>query len=493
MIQSILRGTLFSVIAILAINGCDSNTDDSTEIKVNSVQTIISTLEKESKKAIEASLVGLQDNDKIPFGDGSFSPFERVAVLDVVRDSAGNVDYNATNIKANEIAMQIALTVANINEPKINPTIFKASDWIVIDKKKSGDVNLTSEDLKSHLIHIPTSQPFNPNFKYSKTNTNKVHLVELCNPEYAGQAVGTNMIGGRNGAKVPNGAYHTTALPCEVTVYSDNKAIYVDMLNPETIFTLFFTEVFSNDVMKNEAFKKAMLALPTQVKKEITTIIHNALDNKGLAYTKTAIKMGSIYSAMSKAMALPKMAEPYKHLNYKGTKAFTSADAKHVAEEIMNVMTIHGEKNAGVQNEPLLSELPSMATQNVQPLWRSARHEPFKVPGGIWVVEACSPVYAKEALNTGEFHTPALPCEISVNVNPDDNRSMNISILNPDFMFNALFADGMADMNQSTMSAFKIIIDNINGDLEKIVDYAVDTTLSNLDKDSKKILKPISY
>jgi len=35
--------------------------------------------------------------------------------------------------------------------------------------------------------------------------------------------------------------------------------------------------------------------------------------------------------------------------------------------------------------------------------------EPLKVPGGSWIVEACSPTYAKEALTTGEFHTPALP------------------------------------------------------------------------------------
>lgn len=519
MLNRFMGSVVLSAILLTGITGCGSSssttcgdkdatvvtpattttttTDDNisaTDSSTDSLKSLVSGLETASAVAITASLVNVEDDDKMPFGDGSFSPFERVAVLDVVRDAEGNVDYNATNKKASELATKIALSVANVDEPKIDPATFKASNWIVIDKKKVGDVNLTAEDIKHHLIHIPTSKPFNPNEKYSPTNTNKVHLVELCNPDYAAQAVGHKMVGGEKGAKVPNGAYHTTALPCEVTVYTDNKAIYVDMLNPETIFTLFFTEVFSHEVMENKTFKIAMMALPTQVKKEVTALVHNALDATGETYTKTAIKMGPIYSSFSKAMAIPETSAPYKHLNYTGDKAYTVTDAKNIATEIMKVMTIHGKANAGNQDEPLLSSLPSMAQSNsVQPKWRSARDEPFKVPGGIWVVEACSPVYAKEALNTGEHHTPALPCEIAININPDNNQSINVAILNPDFMFNALFADGMADMNQSAITEFENIIDNINGDLEMMVDYAVEHNIEGLDHATKKELTPIDY
>ncbi len=458
------------------------------------LKSLISGLETASATAVTASLVDVAEDDKIPFGDGSFSPFERVAVLDVVYDANGSVDYEATNKKANDIATKIALSVANVNEPKEDNATFKASDWIVIDKKKVGDVNLTAEDVKHHLIHIPTSKPWNPTKPYSATNTNKVHLVELCNPSYAAQAVGYKIVGGEEGAKVPNGTYHATALPCEVTVYSDNKAIYVDMLNPETIFTLFFTDVFSHDVMKNEKFKTAMMALPTQVKKEVTALVHNSLDMQGETYTKTAIKMGPIYSSFSKAMQVPEKGAPYTHFNYTGDKEYTIADAKAIAVEIMKVMTIHGEENAGTQDEPLLSSLPSMSQDKaVQPKWRSAREEPFKIPGGVWVIEACSPVYAKEALNTGEYHTPALPCEVAVNVNPDNNNSINVAILNPDFMFNALFSDGMAKMSSEEITAFQVIIDNINGDLSTMVDYAVEHKIDGLDHATKKELTPIDY
>jgi uncharacterized protein (DUF302 family) len=311
---------------------------------------------------------------------------------------------------------------------------------------------------------------------------------------YAAQAVGNKIVGGEEGANVPNGTYHATALPCEVTVYSDNQAIYVDMLNPETIFTLFFTDVFSHDVMKNEKFKTAMMALPTQVKKEVTALIHNSLDMQGETYTKTAIKMGPIYSSFSKAMQVPEKGAPYTHFNYTGDKEYSIADAKAIALEIMKVMTIHGEENAGTQDEPLLSSLPSMSQDKaVQPKWRSAREEPFKIPGGVWVIEACSPVYAKEALNTGEYHTPALPCEVAVNVNPDNNNSINVAILNPDFMFNALFSDGMAKMSSEEITAFQVIIDNINGDLSTMVDYAIEHKVEGLDHATKKELTPIDY
>ena len=193
-------------------------------------------------------------------------------------------------------------------------------------------------------------------------------------------------------------------------------------------------------------------------------------------------------------MKVPESAAPYTHFNYVGDKEYTIADAKEIALEIMKVMTIHGDTNAGKQEEPLLSSLPSMSQDKaVQPQWRSARQEPFKIPGGIWVIEACSPVYAKEALNTGEYHTAALPCEIAVNVNPDKNNSINISILNPDFMFNALFADGMANMSSSEIAAFQVIINNINKDLEAMVDHTIESKIEGLDHTTKKELKPIDY
>ncbi len=241
-----------------------------------------------------------------------------------------------------------------------------------------------------------------------------------------------------------------------------------------------------------------MMALPTQVLSEIKAMIHNALDGELENYTKTGIKMGPIFSSMSGALALPQTAVPYKHYSYAGDngKDLTSADAKAVAQQIIDVMTAHGTANAGAQEAELFAALPSQTQDTpVNPKWRSARHEPLKVPGGSWIIEACSPPYAKEALSTGEFHTPALPCEIAVFVSPDDNETIEVSFLNPDFMFKGLFKDGMADMNATQVAGFQNIIDNINGDLKIIVDYAFDNHMSGIttfDPNYTEI-KPISY
>ena len=357
---------------------------------------------------------------------------------------------------------------------------------------------MVDADVTHHILGIPTKLPIDPSVAMSPANTKKVKVVEVCNSTYAAKALGAKKVGGDEyGAFVPNGIYHATALPCEVTIYNDENAIYVDMLNPETIFTLFFTEVFEAPEMENLNFKTDMMALPTQVKSEIFAMIYNAFDTAGETYTKTSIKMGTIYSSMSKALATTNTvkngSEPYRHYSYSdGTKEFTSTDAKNIAANIITVMTSDKEGKVGVQEAALKDILPSTIA-GVTPSWRSGRVEPLKVPGGSWIIEACSPTYAKEALTTGEFHTGALPCEIAVFVSPEDNKTIDISFLNPEFMFGAMFADGLANMTTAQVTAFNKIIDNINGDLKKIVDYAMENNVSSFTGSTNTKTTPVNY
>jgi len=502
-----LGSVALSALLLFGMTGCDDN--DPIEIpdipavevpevpKLSSDLLAIAELEIAEAVAIAKSLIGVTPEDKIPFGDGSFSAFERVAVFPTVKDADGNLDHAATYAKVAELANTFAKHVANIDEPTSDPDTFKGANWILGGTELPPTNNLGDADVKHHMLGIPTKLPIDPNVPMSPANTKKVKVVEVCNSKYAAKALGIINIGGDAGAKLANGIYHTTALPCEVTIYNDEDAIYVDMLNPETIFTLFFTEVFDADEMNIPAFRDDMMALPTQVKDEIFAMIYNAFDASGETYTKTSIKMGTIYSAMSKVKATTDTAndgkEPYRHYSYTsdGTKEFTSTDAKAIAATLISVMTSDEEGTVGSQETALKSILPSEMT-GVHPAWRSGRLEPLKVPGGSWIVEACSPTYAKEALTTGEFHTPALPCEIAVFVNPDDNKTIDISILNPEFMFGALFSDGMAKMTADEIAAFNTIIDNINGDLKQIVDYAMDKNVTGFDGSNTKIT-PVIY
>ena len=491
-----LSSVALSTLLLMGLSGCGS---DSDPVELSSDQAVIVELTEASEAAIAASLVGVEAGDEIPFGDGSFSPFERVAVFPTVKDAEGNLDHVATYAKVAELANTFAKHVANIDEPASDPETFKAVNWILGGTELPTTNNLGDEEVSHHILGIPTKLPINPNVAMSPANTKKVKVVEVCNSTYAGQALGVKNVGGDEGDTVKNGIYHTTALPCEVTIYNDEDAIYVDMLNPETIFTLFFTEVFTAVEMDNPAFAAGMMQLPSQVKSEIFAMIYNAFDAAGETYTKTAIKMGTVYSAMSKVEATTDTAndgsEPYRHYSYTsdGTKEFTSTDAQLIAAKLISVMTSDEEGTVGVQEAALLSTLPSEVAE-VHPAWRSGRLEPLKVPGGSWIVEACSPTYAKEALTTGEYHTPALPCEIAVFVNPDDNKTIDISILNPEFMFGALFADGMANMTPEEIDGFNTIIDNINADLTTIVDYAMENnvTTGSFDGTNTKIT-PILY
>ena len=490
--------------------GCGSDDNDDTEALVTEVvETVLSSdqaaivaLQQASQSAIEASLAGVSEADVIPFGDGSFSPYERVAVFPTVKDADGNLDEIATYAKVAQLANTFAKHVANVDEPTSDSETFKGANWILGGlESKTATNDFTDDDVKHHMLGIPTKLKIDSTKDMSKTNTKKVKVVEVCNSTYAAKALGVKKVGGDDGAVVANGIYHTTALPCEVTIYNDADAIYVDMLNPETIFTLFFTEVFDSAEMANPAFVADMMALPTQVKNEIFAMIYNAFDASGETYTKTSIKMGTIYSSMSKVKATTDTAnggsEPYRHYSYAsdGAKEFTKDDAHDIAAKIITVMTSDEEGAVGVQESALLTTLASQ-TQDapVQPAWRSGRVEPLKVPGGSWIVEACSPVYAKEALTTGEFHTAALPCEIAVFVNPDDNTTIDISFLNPEFMFGAMFTDGLMGMTSDQEAYFGNIINNINGDLKVIVDYAMENNVTTGSFDGSNVkITPVNY
>ncbi len=148
-------------------------------------------------------------------------------------------------------------------------------------------------------------------------------------------------------------------------------------------------------------------------------------------------------------------------------------------------MSIHGEDDAGTHPwdvDSILSEGSS---------WRSARHEPLGLPGTPeknWVIEACSPKYAKMAMGTGMYHATALPCEIAVQrVDLDGDagtESLVISYLDPFFMFGAMFSD----MSDEEKAALGDVPGYIIDDLQFIVKHALDTSGTELNEGV-----PISY
>lgn len=420
------------------------------------------------------------------------TPFNRVAKLPVVRDQYGEVDHVATYAKVKAAALALANYVAlNHDATVLGTNVIKGDDWVLggtsLPCRKT--MTCTDAEISKAIIEIPSPEPINPNdATYLATgvvtaaNTKKASVLDFCNEHYAKQALGVSPIVGTK--KVVNGYSHTPALPCEVSIWNDSEHIYVDMLDPNAIFSLFFTDVLISPDMSDPAFAEAITDLPPQVKSEIRAVVLHAMNDFD-AKTKVVDKqLGPKYKNMDEVMAVVAASpyqSPYMHMGY--TKAdgaaFTAADSTAVTQAIINTMSIHGTSTEGV-HPTVIDGVTLDSILSPGSSWRSARATPMTLPGNNHVIEACSPKYAKMAMSTGLHHVTALPCEITVQIIDQDGNgspeTLVVSYLDPHFMLNALFAD----ISEEDKLAFASIPGNIMNDLQKIVRAAMEVNLGSI-------------
>lgn len=417
----------------------------------------------------------------------TFSPFERVATLDVVTVD-GVIDYDATYAKTVKVAQAIHTYIETEND--ITKHGFPAN-WII------GGADEDPGTIGDGILAIPSKDKKNPTLAEpdlsAAANTYKIQVMDICNAYYAKMALGvTNVVNGVDTSKVANGFIHAPTLPCEVSVYNDAENIYVDMLDPEAIFSLFFSDVLFGTQMEDAAFAEAMMKLPADVKGELKTIIYAALeaDYPG-GYTQMAEPMGPKYTQnqIPKVVDASPYDSPYIHYAYMKDDAneITVAELKGIAQGIIDTLGLPDLPGSGT-HEGILDQLLSPGSS-----WRSARTTPLGLPGaGVdantapyknFVIEACSPKYAKDALGSeatgpGRHHGPALPCEITVGViqstvdGPYD--TLLVSFLEPGFMFNALFSDGFGGFDAETMAYYESLPGIVRADLKLLADYGLD-------------------
>jgi uncharacterized protein (DUF302 family) len=404
------------------------------------------------------------------------TPFARIAHVQVVKDEYGKLDREATYLKAKAVATAIASYVDEFNDHDVSG--FPA-DWIVGGME--GDTTI-----EEAILRIPSPELIDP--ENTALGIKKVNVMDLCNAYYAKQALGVEPIAGTD-KKVVNGYSHAPALPCELATWNDDENIYIDMLDPNAIFSIFFTDVLvSADMQTDPDFAAAITALPVAVKDEIKTVVYNALDVAGYKYNTHDKMLGPKYKTVEdifEVVAASPNESPYKHVAYTklGGAMFDVGETKAVAEAIIEAMSVHGKPGAGTHpwdDENMLS---------TDSKWRSARHEPLGLPGinktdKNWVIEACSPKYAKMAMGTGMHHATALPCEIAVQrVNVDESidgstEALVISYLDPFFMFGAMFSD----MTDEEKAALGDVPGYIIDDLQFIVKHALDTSGTELNE-----------
>ena len=427
-------------------------------------------------------------------GFGHMTPYARVAKLPVVKDK-GKIDYEATYAKARAASIALATYVKEkIEAEELGLDVIQGYDWILGGLEEGGDPD---EAIAEAVLRIPAAKPINPNFPLGATldngtvNVKKANVMDLCNRKWASMALGVAPIVGDK--KVVNGYTHSPTLPCEVAIWNDDKHIYVDMLDPNAIFTMFFTDVLFSEEMNDPAFADAIYAMPKQVKSEIMAIIYAALSEFDPEMSEMDQKIGPDYHSIDDVVAVvadSPYESPFMHMAYTKvdeTAFFTPAESLAVAEAIIAAMSTH-DNNPGVHPTPITEDYEGNLVNGILDdvlstgsSWRSARLSPITIPGKNHIIEACSPKYAKMALGTGLHHATALPCEITVQILDFDEdgtkESLVISYLDPGFMLNALFAD----VTDAEKESFADIPGTIMVDLQNVVTAALEFQNSGMD------------
>jgi len=477
---------------------------------------------KKSLAAVSLSVLGLgltMTSPMVSAADGfeSMTPFSRVAKIKVVKEG-GEVDYVATYQRSKAIAKAIAAYVArSVESDLLGSDVIRGGDWKLggttqecLDNPTGVDAdgNPICDDAEVYgaILAIPSPEPINPHDQtyldtgvVTPANTKKANVLEFCNKKYASLAMGVDPI--VDTRKVVNGYAHAPILPCKVSVWNDDKHIYVDMLDPSAIFSLFFSDVLFSADMQDPVFAEALSAMPPQVKNEIKEIIYAVLADFDAPSETMDQKIGPKYNSIEDiivAVASSPLQSPYLHMTYmrEDGNAFSDSDSKKVAQAIINTMSLHGTSGAGKHTTEITEDLDGNTVTDVNndglinlddalsggSSWRSARHEPITVPGKNHIIEACSPKYAKMAMSTGLHHVNALPCKISVKLIAN-NTKLVVSYLDPFFMLGALFAD----ITDEEKEQFANIPGIINRDLQNMVKAAIDVNVNILDSDGNPV------
>lgn len=355
------------------------------------------------------------------------TPYQRVAVIP------------GTTADIQTIALKISDYVVQTDEAT---ALGFPSNWVIAGANPGANETYDGND---DLVPIPVNRG---------ESVYASRVIEFCNGAYATQATNT-------------GQQRGSALPCEVAVHSDGKNVYVDMLDADAIFTIFFPNTADPD--------GELKAMAAAVKSELRTMIMTALGTTANV-TESTEDLGPKFTESE--LSTIKDEDIYQVLKFQSTtgQTFTATEAKLLAQTIISKLGTD-EINADAYVSGL-----SVGSQ-----WRSARPDPIAIPG-VFVAEACSPTYAQMATRLGAEYITALPCEITTYLDRTDptNKTISISILNPHFMFETMFKGAVDNAVKNTgltdaeAAKYDTLAAIILDDLNKVVDSAVVASGLNL-------------
>jgi len=355
------------------------------------------------------------------------TPYQRIAIIP------------GTWAEVPEIANQIATYVVETDE---SVALGYPTNWVIAGANPASGETYETTD----LLPIPANGV--------ASAKGKSRVIEFCNGAYATMATNT-------------GRFHGSALPCEVSVHSDGENIYVDMLDADAIFTIFFADIVDTD--------GGLEAVASAVKGEIRGMVLASLTDQTVS--ESTEQMGPEFNKDK----LGELQSPYLVMTYAKAdgSAFVKGDDKILSAEI--IAKLGTDTATADTNVAGLSEGSA---------WRSGREAPLAIPG-VQVAEACSPKYAGLATTLGNQYITALPCEITTYIdsqNDDTNKTLGVSILSPEFMFEVMFQGAVANalaagtLDENTSAAYATLATTVRDDLQTIVNAAIADSILGLVK-----------
>ncbi len=434
-----LGSVALSALLLLGMGGCSDN--DTTVVETPVAEAPVAPIEPEAPE--------------IP----TISPYQRVAVISGTWDDVPGI--------ADKIAQYVTLT----DEDAVLG--FDSGGWLIGGAKTANNGGSETYEY-TDLLPIPAMGVAG--------NTDKSRVIEFCNGKYASMAMGT-------------GLRHGPALPCEVSVHSDGTNIYIDMLDADAIFSIFFHDITDDGTLEQIAsdVKRELRAMVLAALDDSATVAANATADGVIITTDPKLTTAVTYTESTEALG-PKFSatdisdsvsyrDPYIVYKYTSAgKVFTQTDAKALAADIISALGT---------DASTADKTPGLEGLSVNSAWRSGREAPLGIPG-VFIAEACSPKYAKKATALGNEYITALPCEISVYVDDtaDDydasagitkatGSTLSISFLNPNFMFGTMFEGAVANaltngtIDKTGAIEYSTLADVVFGDLRMVVDHAV--------------------
>jgi len=283
---------------------------------------------------------------------------------------------------------------------------------------------------------------------------------------------------------------HGVALRWSIVAYSQGETVKVVIGVPETFVRLYF---------RGEASAQALENVAKKIHADLREVVHLALKDGGYAtqldagipgtemgeatiaqiegqngpitgesiapsITLTGVAIGDVVTAIEAAFKAPRVPD----LNQDGV--VDQADQGVLPGAFMQYL----------MGQMTFEQMAGMMSMGPQIWGMGGTFQQWAVPrtldlstaqaGAHYVVELCQPFYANTALSTGLHHIPSMPCAVTV---WEEGNTVQVSLLDPAFIFGYLFTDAGPQMPPAMQALFAVFPHFVYNEMAGVVNASM--------------------